>query len=470
MELKNVSSEPHNETLKSNTSMAIFKIKCPQCGVVFINFTRLDVDVSLKVYLKTFRMSFSAISKEHPSITVDGTANGPSPSSLYYKCLTANESLIYLSIISNGDVNTSKSRIDFGFELNTVQCLFWQTNTNAWQSSGCSVNPELSNLTRVHCQCNNLSFFSAKRYKSEYCVEGPEKSVVAPMQSVIWVCILFILMIFCVLMIWAWRRDKIDESSRKWIYLKDNDVEQPYYYTITIVTGSNPNANTTSHIALQIHGADCTTKNISLFERGRLLYERGSINTFMIEMTNYVGRIEMITLWHDCFGACPSWYCDAVIIRDIQRNEEWNFDVDRWLSLVLGRKEIIASVPLIAVNEYYNRKRLIRLHWRNSLQSSYSLFSICLRRSSSKLSKVERVCIGFASIVIGLMFNVLFLRYNLLYTHKIQLALSANILISAILGFFTTMVLRVLFAYFFFKSKIVHQNRQWTVMFKNERK
>lgn len=441
--------------------MTTFKIKCPQNGIIYINFTHLNVNASIKVYITNRSLTFVEILKENPSITIN---EGLNTNSLYYKCSPIIESLVFMSITSNGVITTSSTRVDFSFELNTVQCLYWQTTTNAWQSDGCIVDAESSTFNRVHCKCNHLSFFAVKHYTSNYCADFPD--TISTMKSVIWICVLFLSIIFLILILWAWRRDKIDQNNVKLIYLKNDHISNPYYYAVTIVTGSRQNANTTSHVAIKIHGDHYTPQIIPLFERGSQLFQRGSVNTFIIKTIKYVGRINKITLCHDCCGPYPSWYCNAVIIHDFQRNEEWNFDVNRWFSKEFGDKTVVGSIDVIAEKGYYKGKRLIQLHWRKMLHSSYSLFSICLRGVGGKLSRVERLYVTFGSVIIGLMFNVLFFSYGPVdedEKHYVKF-----ILISAIIGFCTTFMVRLILICLLLKLKIKNRKRHWHLMFKTE--
>ncbi len=237
----------------------------------------------------------------------------------------------------------------------------------------------------------------------------------------------------------------------------------PHPYAITIVTGSRKNANTTSHVAIKIHGDEYIPKIIPLFDRGVELFQRDSIDNFIVQTKRSVGKIQKITLCHDCNGPYSSWYCDSVTIRDIQRNEEWNFDVNRWFSRETGDETFTASVDAIAEKDYFKRKRLLRLHWTQLLRSSYSLFSICLRRYGRHLSRVEMVYVTFAAIIIGLMANLLVFRYN-----QNEKGIFRNILLSAAVGVGTTITLRVLLIYLSLKSNIIKKRRQWKLMFKPE--
>ncbi|KAJ6636310.1 Polycystic kidney disease 1-related protein, partial [Pseudolycoriella hygida] len=394
-QIKNITQVSHNGTLQSTTDMATYKIKCPINGLVFINFTHLVPDSSVKVYFKSQPLKSSEILDENHAMIVDGANLQPNGSSFSYTCSNCDvNSLVYMSIVPYGTGNDSSRRIEFSFQLNSVQCLHWVLNS--WKPDGCLVDAELSTFHQIYCKCSHLSMFAVKHQKSEYCLVRSDNNV--PRKSVLWILILLLVILFGILTLWAWRQDQLDKKSSKLVYLSDGHVgSSPYPYAVTVVTGTRFNAKTTSHVGIKIHGNDFVTQIIPLFHREGQLFERGSINTFTIATRKSLGRIRKITLCYHCYGSYPSWYCEAVIIRDLQRNEEWNFDVNRWFL-----KDTIASINAISEVEYYQKQRLFRLHWANLVHNTYSLFSICLSRSDRHMSRVEKVYVLFVSIVVGL--------------------------------------------------------------------
>ncbi|XP_037036652.1 sperm receptor for egg jelly-like [Bradysia coprophila] len=463
MEIKNKLPPQQNETFDPTNNMRTFKVKCPINGILSLNFTRLSGAASMNIYFTNHPMTSIEISSVSPAMTINET-NQEAVRNLYkFECPMASESLVFMSIVSSAPINETSGHVELSFELNSIQCLHWETGSNTWQSDGCLVDLELSSGDRIDCKCSHLSLFAVRHQKSDYCGVSPDSSLF-PMKSVVWICLLFLLMSLVTITLWAWRREKLDKNNQKWIYLEsEHTAKRPHSYAVTVITGCRQNANTTSHVAIKIHGSEHTSQIIPLFARGVQLFQRGSINNFIITMNKSFGRIRNITLCVDYHGPCPSWYCEAVIIRDRLRNEEWNFDVKHWLPRETGDKAFTVSIVALAEKEYFDRKRLFGLHWADILQSSYSLFGACMWRSDGRLSRVEKVYIAFASIEMGLMANVVFFSYN-----QDDSRFVLNVSLSVIVGVCTTCAFRILLIYLLLRSSLVKKNRQWRMMFRSE--
>ena len=59
-----------------------------------------------------------------------------------------------------------------------------------------------------------------------------------------------------------------------------------------------------------------------------MLYRK---DDFIIECPT-VGKIKMMTIWHDNGGRNPGWYLNKVIVVDLTVNSVFEFPCDRWLS------------------------------------------------------------------------------------------------------------------------------------------
>lgn len=443
--------------------MRTFKVKCPMNGLVSLNFTRLSGVASVNVYFTNRSMTSTEISKENPAIMINETDQEVGTNLFNFKCPVSIESILFMSVVSGAPVNVSSGDIGFSFELNSIQCLYWATSSNTWNSDGCTVDSDLNSVDRIHCKCSHLSLFALKHEKSDFCGVSPDSSLF-PMKSVIWICLSFFLVTFLIITLWAWRREKLEKNYRKWIHLK-SERKASHCYTVTVITGTWQNANTTSHVAIKIHGSEYTSPIIPLFARGVQLFQRGSINNFIITMRKSIGQILNITLCIDFHGPYPTWYCETVIIRDLERNEEWYFDVKRWLPTETGDKALTVSIAVLTERDYLKRNRLFGLHWRDALQSSYSLFSSCIWRSDGRLSRVQKVYIAFASIEIGLMADVIFFSYH---QDDDSGLFVRNVLLSVVVGVCTSLVIRMVLTYLLLKSNLVKGNRQWKVMFRSE--
>lgn len=46
-----------------------------------------------------------------------------------------------------------------------------------------------------------------------------------------------------------------------------------------------------------------------------------------------IGRIWKVQIWHNNFGASPSWYVNRVIVRDLNTGGQYIFLCEKWLAV-----------------------------------------------------------------------------------------------------------------------------------------
>ena len=99
--------------------------------------------------------------------------------------------------------------------------------------------------------------------------------------------------------------------------------EGTYYYDMVISTGVWRDSATTANVTISIKGENEDHDQIPLRRNGglNLMFGRGSVNGFVLVTNESLGNLNEITLEHDNSGESPSWFVEAVVIRDRQTNE-----------------------------------------------------------------------------------------------------------------------------------------------------
>ena len=79
---------------------------------------------------------------------------------------------------------------------------------------------------------------------------------------------------------------------------------------------------------------DATRANgavICSHQRTRAVFQRGSVDTFLLTTPLDLGPISYIRIWHDNSGG--SWFLSRIMIIDLQTEERYYFICDRWLAV-----------------------------------------------------------------------------------------------------------------------------------------
>lgn len=459
--------KPHNTSsvnasVRMHNDMLIYKLSVPPNSILIVNFTRLQFNNSLRILFKSLRRpTFYELSKELILIS--------KPQEIRYsEKKPASTSIAYMAIAPC--YNEVYNEIHFAFDVHTLSCNTW--HRSSWTTLNCKVGPETS-LTKIHCICKDFSIFSGKIYVTPNRLDLPRDLYLSSENIVLLSCAIFVILLYGVLMIWAWRKDKKDAKNLKICHIPDVPNEtNSYVYHITLATGVYRHAGTSANVTISIHGSQ-ENKEYTLFNRNTQYFQRGSENTFLIKTFAHLGRITSISMHHDSSGRYPSWYCEWVRIRDIQLQEDWIFNAQRWLSCVLG-STINITIPLMIEMEWNQRKRLIKRHIYTALTNNYLWFSLFVERPHSPFTRKERLTICMTSLVTSMISNIMFfgktteenveseqIDHNHM-PYRIQLV---AIVIESVL---LTFILNFILTFLFLRSKTAkkHPPVKYKIMFK----
>ena len=102
-------------------------------------------------------------------------------------------------------------------------------------------------------------------------------------------------------------------------------------YTIIVQTGTAFGSGTDANVHIQLHGSEESSAPIILDHPERDDFESGSLDHFVLDMPD-LGFIEGILIGHDNTGTGPGWFLNYVIVRNEDTQEEWEFQIQRWLA------------------------------------------------------------------------------------------------------------------------------------------
>ena len=106
-----------------------------------------------------------------------------------------------------------------------------------------------------------------------------------------------------------------------------------------VLTGNKNQASCKSKVQFILSGEKEET-DIRTFPS--ITFQRGGIDSFVMTTRKSLGSLQFLRIWHDNtgVGVFASWFLGAVIIRDLQTGEKYQFANDRWLAVELGDGEV----------------------------------------------------------------------------------------------------------------------------------
>ncbi|XP_033098158.1 uncharacterized protein LOC117102052 [Anneissia japonica] len=224
-----------------------------------------------------------------------------------------------------------RQQVDFDIKIYNARCLFWSEKYEQWFPHGCEVGT-LTMPSFTHCLCNHLtafggSFFVAGK-KQIYHIEETVIIVTLEESQLMYYILGGILCIFLFLLLLAFRLDRqIDEKMF-------GDLQTgPYNYLLTIFTGNEIDAGTTSEIyAMLSDGSALSSGLYHLSNPDNLSFKQGSIDAYFMSTPKPLNNITSLTIYLDGHGYTPSWHLSHACIMDCWTGVRYFFFCNCWMS------------------------------------------------------------------------------------------------------------------------------------------
>ena len=122
------------------------------------------------------------------------------------------------------------------------------------------------------------------------------------------------------------------------VLLSDSRGSKGYQYNISIQTGMWKGFGTTARVGIVIVGKHGSSGELMLSDSSisRRLFSRASVNNFTLSISQCLGNLTGVHVWHDNSGAHPAWYLQHIVITDLQTEDKWYFFANQWLALDKG--------------------------------------------------------------------------------------------------------------------------------------
>ena len=107
----------------------------------------------------------------------------------------------------------------------------------------------------------------------------------------------------------------------------------------TVLTGSQSQATCKSKVQFILTGEK---EESDIRTLPRITFQRGGIDSFVMTTRKSLGALQYLRIWHDNTGVgnFASWFLGAVIVRDLQTGDKYQFANDRWLAVEYGDGEV----------------------------------------------------------------------------------------------------------------------------------
>ena len=169
----------------------------------------------------------------------------------------------------------------------------------------------------------------------------------------------------------------------------------PHSYMLQFYTGSGRHDGTTANVFCCLHGNKRQTKPIVLRDPNRLLFQRGTLSSFLVTFNHSLDQIKRIHIWHDIAGPDPPWFLERVVVCHLNTGLTWYFEANRWLDVSQGDGTVECILEPETRKSLLASKRLFDRQLADNFRNKHMWFSPFLVKERTKFSRCQRVgCCG----------------------------------------------------------------------------
>ena len=238
---------------------------------------------------------------------------------------------------------TSIGSVRVAVQSSHSTCMYLDTTqaVNQWGTRGCVVSPA-SSLGTLRCRCSHMTAFGGQitvrantaRYRAV-----TEDDIVANPIIFSLVCLIWALAIIFVCQ--SKRRDPPRSVTALGpMQLQQNSRFHRGKYQVTVRTGIRPGSGTTARVFVQLVGTRGKSADVLLDHPWRPVFQRSSVDTFIVTTPCELGIIKQVKIRHDAAGLAPRLFVGRVEVFNLRCEDQEDslrvFWFGSWLALDVG--------------------------------------------------------------------------------------------------------------------------------------
>jgi hypothetical protein len=308
----------------------------------------------------------------------------------------------------SNNFNTTDTEPNYDIRIYSGGCYYFNKTIEEWEGIGMSVKPGGNNIL-TSCETDHLTSFGTGFFPAPNHIDFEfifTETDVADNVTILMVLIVTFAL-FLITLIYAQIKDMQDKEAQKPHWMKDNPVEDHYFYEVIVQTGPMLSHGTESKVQFILTGEDNATQIRTLSDPEKNFFKKGNMDTFLMSVDKPLGHLQYIKIWHDSSGIreMQPWYLSYMIIQDLQTGEKFRFLADRWLAIDRGDFESEAQIAVSMPEAPAETSFLIRQGIFNKLRDDHVFWSVFSRPVRSRFTRTQRTCVSMATLYLAMFAN-----------------------------------------------------------------
>ncbi|CAF3878033.1 unnamed protein product [Adineta steineri] len=213
-----------------------------------------------------------------------------------------------------------------------------------------------------------------------------------------------LLLIFLFFGLYAIYKDTSDDYKPLVYFVNDNHIGavNSHLYQLTIFTGLQQSTTKDFQIYIRLIGETCHDISHRLNLNISNVFQRGSVDQFLLTSFIDIGRIVAINIWHNEINFQSDFYIRHCILYDYNHYHTYYFSCYTWLSLRKGLNRINEIFYVAQEVDQYAFGHLFLSTYSWLYYHYYLLNSVFKKQKINTLSRIYRLHIYFSLVIIQL--------------------------------------------------------------------
>ncbi|KAI8497521.1 hypothetical protein Bbelb_248270 [Branchiostoma belcheri] len=275
--------------------------------------------------------------------------------------------------------------VSFILTVFTSSCVYFDEDLHLWQTDGCKLGP-LTNSTHIHCRCDHLTKFAGFVPPNPLNIQAALSANVLENPS----GLALVLSVFAAYLLGVLLTRKADRRDllKAGVGILPGHVLNPRkecQYVITVYTGFRGNAGTTAEVTLVLGGFYNENLPFRLRDSKRVLFEKGSVDSFLVSTEEPLGDLTYIRVWHNNQGYSPGW-----------------------LSVEEDDGNVHRVIPRAIPEDLQKFRNLFLAKSARDMNDGHMWFSVVGRPARSPFTRVQRLSCCMTLLYCTMLTNIMF--------------------------------------------------------------
>ncbi|XP_078584710.1 uncharacterized protein LOC144866889 [Branchiostoma floridae x Branchiostoma japonicum] len=298
--------------------------------------------------------------------------------------------------------------VDFSLTVFESSCVYFDEEVHLWHSDGCEVGP-LTNMTHIHCRCDHLTKFAGFVPPNPLNIaQALSANVLENPAGMILVLTVFALYLFGILLTRKADRRDLLKAGVGILPGHTLNPRKECQYVITVYTGFRGNAGTTAEVTIVLGGLTKESIPFKLRDEKRVLFEKGSVDSFLLSTEEPLGELSHLRVWHNNKGYSPGWFLSQIVVTNRSRNNTTYFLCNRWLSVEEDDGKVHRILPRAVPEDLKKFRNLFLAKSARDMNDGHMWFSVVGRPARSPFTRVQRLSCCLTLLYSTMLTNIMF--------------------------------------------------------------